>query len=1127
MPLEQVGLQLEAEGADRYLDVLGRIDAAVATVLSGIPPLVKSINALDDHFRLSAKAILVMGGASRDVVGDTDRLAGAVADAALGVAKIDDVAGAAQRALDTLGDAAATAARDAVGLGQDAGKAAGGAADLGKKAGAAGKDVGGLGDKSRKAGDDNEDLGKKSRKGADGLDVLGEAAIGATRRLGELATEGLQQIAELAVEGFISGAQAAGDFEQSMNVLAAQSEATTGQMEAVRATAQALGADLTLPGTSALDAGQAMLELSRGGLELKDAMDAAKGTLQLAAAAETDVATAAGVATGALAAFGLEGGQAGYIADLLTNAANQSRASIGDLALGLQQGQSGFALTGQKVDDLVTSLALLSQNGLKGSDAGTALNAAMQRLINPTDEAAKVMRRYGIEVYDANGVMLPLRDIIANLKSGLGGLTDQQRNAALGTIFLTDGLKAMAPLLKLGAKGFDDLKAQMNVGGAAARLAGAQMMGLNGAVQGLESQIETLTLEAFEPLLPVMTDAIRGAAEFAGSLSGDVGPAVQDLVDGGKLVARIVEGAFVPAIAAGTASLIAYGIASASAATANFTLLGPAIGLLIQQATIATTAFLAQAAAVALAAAPYVVIAAAIGGIVYVAQQVNRTLDEQTDALLNSRQWWVESGAALDRYAVASDAARTKLEPLATAIQHSRDSIREELRALGERRTLGQLTEQQYQAELAVINQHQQALVIQTDRFKALEQALIAEAAANATGAGVARDAAEAMSAQGNVAQLTADDIDALTKAIEKNLMAGQDAVQKYATTRSEFVAGVEQRQSEHAAKMAELEAQLAAATTETQKQAIQQQIDTANAAYTTQETNAAAAYARQQAAQRQHLGQMLIDYVVAQAELGNIAKDRAADLTAALEEQYGLQETSVSSTYLRMTQAIDAFANDQSGSIDGVIGKLQEQADAASNTQQKMDAYAKEYVSEAVNNFAEVTGDVNSYVRALEAIPRLVTTRVNTVYTSEGRAPQGAPDRPGGAEAFARGGDFPGGAPILVGEEGPELIFPRAPGTVLTAQDTAAIMGGGRPITDVIGNNSRAAEIMGVGRSRELPASPQQILSASTTNYGGTTINIDARGAMMSESQYRAITLDVLSTAGRGADGRIRTGAP
>ena len=57
-------------------------------------------------------------------------------------------------------------------------------------------------------------------------------------------------------------------------------------------------------------------------------MAAAKGTLQLAAAAETDVATAANITTGALQAFGLAGSQAGMVADILANAANISRASI-------------------------------------------------------------------------------------------------------------------------------------------------------------------------------------------------------------------------------------------------------------------------------------------------------------------------------------------------------------------------------------------------------------------------------------------------------------------------------------------------------------------------------------------------------------------------------------------------------------------------------------------------------------------------------------------------------------------------------------------------------------------------------------------------------------------------------
>src|SRR4051812_13102653 len=78
----------------------------------------------------------------------------------------------------------------------------------------------------------------------------------------------------------------ASDFEQSMNVLQATSGASAAQLEVLRQKAKELGADMTLPGTSAVDAAKAMLELNKAGLSLDDTMGAVKGTLQLSAAAQ-------------------------------------------------------------------------------------------------------------------------------------------------------------------------------------------------------------------------------------------------------------------------------------------------------------------------------------------------------------------------------------------------------------------------------------------------------------------------------------------------------------------------------------------------------------------------------------------------------------------------------------------------------------------------------------------------------------------------------------------------------------------------------------------------------------------------------------------------------------------------
>ena len=373
------------------------------------------------------------------------------------------------------------------------------------------------------------DIGKAARatdaffgglsRGAGASGAFGEVITGALRRVGEVAVDALGQAAQ-ATAGFLKDSLAvAGDFEQTMNVLGATSGATAADLEKVHDKAVALGADLSLPATSANDAAQAMLELSKAGMTVNQAMDAAKGTLQLAAAAETDAATAAQIMSGALNAFELPASDAVRIADLLAAGANASSASMTDLSQGLQQAGFAFHAAGLPAEDLVTSLAALTNVGLTGSDAGTALKNAMMRLMNPTDKAAGLMAQLGFNAYDAQGKMKSWPQIIHDLNKALDGMTEEQRNAALGTIFLSDGMKAMIPLLNLGDEGFAKLKKSVTEQGAAAKVAQAQMQGWNGAVAGLQSQIETLQLIIGEKFLPLLTPLAQQAAVVAGQFT--------------------------------------------------------------------------------------------------------------------------------------------------------------------------------------------------------------------------------------------------------------------------------------------------------------------------------------------------------------------------------------------------------------------------------------------------------------------------------------------------------------------------------------------------------------------------------------------------------------------------------
>ena len=240
--------------------------------------------------------------------------------------------------------------------------------------------------------------------------------------------------------GLKSSIGVAAEFETTMNVLQAATGATDGKMRQVSQAAKALGADLELPNTSASGAAKAITELAKGGLSLDQAMAAAKGTLQLATIGMMSEAQAAEITSGALNMFKMSGQEASTVTNLLAAAANASSGDVKDFADAMRMGGSVAAMAKVPLSDFTTAAALMAQQGIKGSDAGTSLKTMFLRLQAPTNDAKALMDSYGISVYDTEGKMKPLPNIMKQFSSALsdnstklvtvGGATKKQASDA-------------------------------------------------------------------------------------------------------------------------------------------------------------------------------------------------------------------------------------------------------------------------------------------------------------------------------------------------------------------------------------------------------------------------------------------------------------------------------------------------------------------------------------------------------------------------------------------------------------------------------------------------------------------------------------------------------------------------
>lgn len=326
-----------------------------------------------------------------------------------------------------------------------------------------------------------------------------------------------------------AGLKTAREYDSAFQQLGAVSDATGAELEALDSKAQALGADLTLPATSAADAAEAMLELARAGLSVRETLDASRGVLQLSAAGQVSNARAAEITAAALNSFNLRGAEATRVADLLAAGANSSAAGVEDMAQALQMSSSVAAQAGVPIEDLTTMIAEMANAGIRGSDAGTSLKTMLMRLQAPTDIAKQAIKDLGVSVYDSTGSMLSAREIIGQFETATAGLTEEQRAAAFSTIFGADAIRAANIVVGEGVEGFDKLKTSVTEQGAAADLAGAQMQGLNGSIEAMKSSLETALLSAVMPFKEDIMALAQGVANAASAFS-ELDPSVQKSV---------------------------------------------------------------------------------------------------------------------------------------------------------------------------------------------------------------------------------------------------------------------------------------------------------------------------------------------------------------------------------------------------------------------------------------------------------------------------------------------------------------------------------------------------------------------------------------------------------------------
>jgi TP901 family phage tail tape measure protein len=360
-----------------------------------------------------------------------------------------------------------------------------------------------------------DNLSDPLRRASSGLSGF-SAQLGSVGGVGVQVFGALQSALAGAAGAFRSGISAAANFQTTMVEIKARTGATADEMKRISSVAMEMGAATVF---SSQQAGDAMLQLMTSGQSAKEAMETLPAVLNLAAAGGIDLGKAADGVTDVMAAFGITGKEAAeLVADSLARASGTSSATVDALLAGFANVGPIARSAGMGVEETAAVLALFSENGIKGAEAGTQLKSMLANLNTRTGR--RELERLGVSMYDLRGRARPLNDVINDISKAMSTMTDQERTDALTALGGSYGKLGLAALTS--GDSIQGMQEKMRAAASAAEVARARMDTFQGATDSLKGSIETLAIKALTPLMenvltPLIkniTDVVNGIGKF-------------------------------------------------------------------------------------------------------------------------------------------------------------------------------------------------------------------------------------------------------------------------------------------------------------------------------------------------------------------------------------------------------------------------------------------------------------------------------------------------------------------------------------------------------------------------------------------------------------------------------------
>lgn len=280
-------------------------------------------------------------------------------------------------------------------------------------------------------------------------------------------------------------------------------------------------------GVSTTEINQGLAEVVRKGYDANQTMGVMPAILDATKASGDAFNDVMNVSTEVISQFNLKGKDyettvqnATRVTDSLTYVANATSAGFTDLGLAMSYVGPVANSLNMSVEETAAAIGLLSDAGIGGEKAGTALRGALTRLLKPSKQNIAGFDQLGISVDAFKEGTLTLPDILDKIKTNTQGWTDAQRTSAIALAFGTESQSAMNVLVNQGGDALRNLTSETeSASGATKKIADSMKDLPANKVARFKESLNVLAITFGEKLLPLVTPWIEKATDMVNSFS--------------------------------------------------------------------------------------------------------------------------------------------------------------------------------------------------------------------------------------------------------------------------------------------------------------------------------------------------------------------------------------------------------------------------------------------------------------------------------------------------------------------------------------------------------------------------------------------------------------------------------